>query len=373
LSLHAYLIANRYTFDGPVYNANFNSYASVRSTLTADYGQDWEQLAPLLDVLMPMAYTADGSIYNTYAGHQAYVGKTAEYARLACSLAGVPQRRVAPTIKTYVSTGETTTTQTIDASIIGALLNGANGYQAFRYEQMVNNATWWHPMAAHAVPGCNWPRPGMSAAAPRLTASLDPSASQDLDQVASSLQVRFDFDGDASFDTPWQANALTTKLMRHPAAWTSTMQVRDNDGHVATTRRRFTAGSPITLFPTTVSTTVGGAVNILIDAGPAAANQTYLVIASLSGTAPGFVWGANIPVPINIDAVTTFMATNPNGGIMNNGLGTLDALGRASAVLQWPPQVLSFLAGFPLHWSFVAQNFTGTATCAGDSRVLLPQ
>ncbi|MCK5940888.1 MAG: hypothetical protein KAI24_02865, partial [Planctomycetes bacterium] len=84
LSLHAYLLANRYSFDGPVYNSNFNSYSSVRSSLSSQYGQDWQALAPLLDVLMPMAYTADGSIYNSYGAHQAYVAKTAEYARLAC-------------------------------------------------------------------------------------------------------------------------------------------------------------------------------------------------------------------------------------------------------------------------------------------------
>ena len=373
LSLHAYLIANRYTFDGPTYNQNFQSYASVRSSLASQYGQDWQALAPLLDVLMPMAYTADGSIYSTYAGHQAYVGKTAEYARTACLLAGVPTRRIVPAIKTYTSTGETTTTQTIDASIVGALQSGADGYQSFRYQFLISNPTWWNPMSAHAQPGCNWPRPSLSAFAPKLTASIDPTASRDSDQASNTLLVRLDFDGDAVFDTPWQVNGLSTQLMRQPGAWSSTVQVQDSDGHVSTTRRRFFAGSPLTLFPAAVNTVNGGQINILLDAGPAAAGQTYLVLATLSGTAPGFLWGPGIPVPINVDGVTMFFASNPSGSLMSNGLGTFDGVGRANATFLWPPQVLSFLAGLPMHWTFVAQNAVGLPTCAADSKLLLLQ
>ena len=126
LSLHAYLIANRYSFDGPTYNGVFNSYASTMGQLQSQFGQHWEQLAGLVDVLMPMAYTANGSIYATYALHQAYVRKTAEYARTAASNAGVPTRRVQPTIKTYTGESETTTDLTIEASITGALLGGAH-------------------------------------------------------------------------------------------------------------------------------------------------------------------------------------------------------------------------------------------------------
>lgn len=373
LSLHAYLVAGRFTFDGPVYNASFNSYSAVRSSNAADYGQDWQQLAPLLDVLMPMAYTADGSIYSSYAAHQAYVAKTAEYARLACILAGVPNQRVVPTVKTYPSSGETTTVQTIDASIRGALLGGGDGYQSFRYQFLTTDPTWWGPMSLYAEPGCNWPKASFAINSPKLTASVDPSASQDIDQASSSLQVRFDFDGDAVFDTPWQSNAPALKLMSHPATWITTAQVKDSEGHIATTRRRFSSGSPLQLFPTVINTTTGGQANVFIDAGTAAAGQTYLVLATISGTGPGFVWGAGIPVPINPDGITTFLATNPNGGVMNNGFGTLDAFGRANAALQWPPQILSFLAGFPMHWTFIAQNFVGQPTCAADSKLLILQ
>lgn len=369
LSLHAYLIANRYTFDGPTYNGVFNSYASVRSTLRGQFGQDWEQLAPLLDVLLPMSYSADGSIYNTYAGHRDYVRKTAEYARQACTIAGVPTRRVVPAIKTY-SDSETATPQTIDASAVGALLGGADGYQAFRYQFLVNTPSWWTPLASHAVPGCNWPRPILVSSAPRLTGSFDPTASTDVDQASGTLQARFDFDGDGDFDTGWQPSAVTQALLRHPGQWPATMQVQDADGHVSTTRRRLTTGTPLTLFPNAISTIGGGVVNAFLDAGPAAAGHTYLTLATLSGTAPGFQFAPGFPVPLNIDAVSNLFVGNPNGGALQGGLGTFDAAGRATTVLSWPPQVLSFLAGFQMHWSFVAVDPQGQPSCVGDSRML---
>lgn len=368
LSLHAYLIANRYSFDGPTYNGVFNSYASTMGQLQSQFGQHWEQLAGLVDVLMPMAYTANGSIYSTYALHQAYVRKTAEYARTAASNAGVPTRRVQPTIKTYTGESETTTDLTIEASITGALLGGADGYQSFRYQFLVQNPGWWTKMAQYAVPGCNWPRPSYTAISPRLTTTFDPAATVDSDQAANSLQLRFDFDGDRVFDTPWQNHAVATDLARHPGSWITTMQARDVDGHVSTTRRRFTAGSAVTLLPPFVSTSLGGQVQIQLDVGPAGAGDVYLAIASISGTSPGFLWEPGFPVPLNIDGVTMLFASDPNGAILANGLGTFDGLGRATAVLTVPPGLLQFLAGLPIWWSFLSENQAGQARCVGDSK-----
>lgn len=373
MSLHAYLLANRYTFDGPTYNGVFNSYASVRSQLMAQFGQDWQALAPLLDVLMPMAYTANGSIYNTYALHQAYVRKTAEYARQACTIAGVPTRRVCPVVRTYTDSTETTTQQTIDASVTGALLGGGDGYQSFRYQHVVNNPSFWTPLQAWAVPGCNWPRPAFSAASPKLTTTFDASLSTDLDEPPSGLGLRYDYDGDGAFDTPWLPNAPTTNLTRHPGAWTPMLQVRDSDGHVATTRRRYTAGSPVTLFPVALNTATGGQLNVFLDAGAAAAGHTYLAIATLSGTSPGFVWAPGFPVPLNIDAVTLLLAGDPNGGFLVNGFGTFDALGRATAIVNWPPAILSFVAGLTMHWSVIAADPLGNPSCVGDAKPLLLQ
>jgi hypothetical protein len=368
LSLHAYLLANRFSFDGPTYNGIFNSYASTMSQLQSQFGQHWQQLAQYIDVMMPMAYTANGSIYNTYALHQAYVRKTAEYARQAVTAAGFPTRRVVPTVKTYTGEGETTTDLTIEASITGALLGGGDGYQSFRYQFLVNNPSWWLKMAQYAVPGCNWPRPSYTAVSPRLTCTYDLSQTTDLDQAASTLQVRFDTDGDRVFDTPWQPHGTTASLQRYPGTWFNTMQVRDSEGHVSTSRRRTISGSAVTLLPPFVSTTTGGQVQIQLDVGPAGAGDTYLAIAGISGTAPGFVWQPGFPVLLNIDAVTSLFAGDPNGGLLSQGLGTFNAQGRATPIFTVPPVALQFLAGLPIWWSFLSQSPSGQPRCVGDTK-----
>lgn len=370
LSLHAYLIASRFTFDGPTYDGNFNSYTSAMNSLTSQYGQNWQQFAQHCDVLMPMSYTADGSIYGTYALHQAYVRKTAEYARQACTAAGFPTRRVQPCVKTYTGDGETTTTSTIDASITGALLGGGNGYQAFRYQFLVSNPSWWLEMQQYAVPGCNWPRPRLAVAQNRLTGAFDPAQTIDVDQAANTLQVRFDYDGDRVFDTLWQPNAVSTRLARSPGSYVVTMQARDTQGQVSTTRRRYVAPSAVTVAPASISTTTGGQAQIQIDVGPAGAGNVYLAIASISGTSPGFLWQPGFQVPLNVDGVTTLLASDPNGGVMANGLGNFDALGRATATLTIPPAALSFLAGLPIWWNFLSQTPAGAAACFGDSKLL---
>ncbi len=370
LSLHAYLLANRYTFDGPVYNSQFASYATTIASLAAQFGQHWEQLARHVDVMMPMAYSADGSIYNTYAGHQAYVRQTASYARTACQIAGFPNRRVVPTIKTYTGEGETTTTQTIEASITGALLGGADGYQSFRYQFLVNQPTWWTKMQQYAAPGCNWPLPQFSASATRLTQSFDAGASRDADQAPTTLSMRFDVDDDGAFDTPWQPLGSAQSLARHPGTWRTTMQVRDNEGHVATTRRRASVGSAVTLQPNFVSAGSGGAVQIHLDVGPLGAGNVYLVLASLSGTSPGFVWQPGFPVPLNSDFVTAALVADPNGGLLANGLGLFDAQGRATATLTVPALLLQPFVWQAVSWNFISVDGLGLPRCVGDSRAL---
>lgn len=374
LSLHAYLIASRFTFDGGTYDGNFASYTSVVNSFASQYGQHWQQMAAYVDVLMPMAYTANGSIYNTTALHRAYVQQTAAYARQACILAGFPTRRVCPTIRTYTDAAETTTDATVDASITGALLGGGNGYQAFRYQHLVNNPTWWTRMQAHAVAGCNWPLPSATTLSPTLGVRFDPAASRDSDQSTASLQARFDWNGDAAFDTAWAPLAATDGTPRYPGAWRGTMQVRDNDGHVATTRRRYLAGPGLTLLPPFVSTSLGGTVQIQLRTGVAAAGLPYVVVASISGTTPGFEWAPGFPVPINRDFLTDFLLANPNTPVLANSASTFDASGAANAVLTLPPGLLTFLAGTTMHWTFGAVDAGGLPLCVGeaDALFLLP-
>ncbi|MCR9248532.1 MAG: hypothetical protein NXI31_26190 [bacterium] len=370
LSLHAYLLANRFTFDGPVYNGQFNSYSSVRNSLAGQYGQDWQALAPYLDVLMPMTYTANGSIYNTYALHQAYCRQAAAYARTACQLAGYPGRRVCNVVQTYSSSGQTTTNSTIDASITGSLLGGADGYQSFRYDLLVQNPGWWTPMAQHAVPGCNWPVPVLTANTFRLTVTADSALSRGNEDPNNALQARVDVDGDGQFDTPWVASGTVQGLARHPGLVTSTLQVRDADGHIATTRRRFSTGTIMSVFPGGVSASAGGNVFITYDVGTAGAGHIYLALATLSGTSPGFEWAPGFPVPINIDFLTSSIAGNPNGGLVANGLGLFDAAGRATTTLTLPAGVATPFAGQTVHWGFLALSPFGGPSCVGDNAAM---
>ncbi|MFO1078847.1 MAG: hypothetical protein U1E73_14085 [Planctomycetota bacterium] len=371
LSLHAYLIANRYTFDGPTYNGQFASYTAVLNSLASQFGQNWDQLAQYVDVLMPMAYTANGSIYATAALHQAYVQQTALYARTACQNANHPERRVCPAIKTYTGDGETTTTSTIDASITGALLGGGDGYQAFRYQFLVNTPSWWGPMATHAVAGCNWPTPRFATASARLTTTLDAGASTDRDQPGATLQARVDFDGDGVFDTAFGPNTPAVGLARHPGTWRPVVQVRDNDGHVGTTRRRFTTPAAVTVAPGLVSALTGGTIAIDFDVGPAGGGAVYLALATLSGTSPGFVWQPGFPVPLNVDFLTASIAGNPNGGLMASGLGVFDAAGHAQAILTVPPGVIGPFAWQVVHWNFLAMDLAGQPACVGNSAPLI--
>jgi hypothetical protein len=373
MSLHCYLIANRFDFDGGTYNGQFVSYATVINGFASQYGQHWEQMARYVDVLMPMAYTADGSIYNTFALHQAYVRQCATYARTACQNAGVPQRRVVPTIRTYSDTSETCTPTTIDASITGALLGGGDGYQSFRYGTILSQPTWWQKFALYAVPGQNWPIPAVTTTVTKVSLSSDPSASRDADQSAANLQARFDYNLDNTFDTAWLPLATTAGLAHAPGTARMAMQVRDAQGHVSTTTRRYTAGPVLTLSQPFFSANAGGSVSIALDAGPAAAGKTYLLLASISGSAPGFVWQPGYPVPLNVDWVTQGLANDPANPFLQNGLGSLDINGRATATFQAPAGLLSPLFGVTLTWSAIAAGFSASGlepAFAAEARIL---
>lgn len=357
LSVDAYLLANRYSFDGPVYNSNFNSYTATMATLQSSYGQDWEGLAQHLDVMMPMCYTADGSIYNTYNGHRDYVRQAAVYARNATGRAGRPAVRVVPVIKTYSSTGETTTASTIDASIVGALQGNADGYQSFRYGTMRSVSSWMTAFHAHATPGPNWPIARLSSVVNGLTATLDPAASTDLDEPTSSLSYRLDLDGDGTPDTAWMLPSTTTALLPTAAGARFGLQVRDSTGQISATTRHVRGGMSLTVGSQFYSANNAFPLPIQVNAGPAGAGSTYLTLVSLSGSSPGFTWnGYN--VPLNFDGLSNGMLESVNGPLLTNGLGTLDAQGRATAQFFIPSPFLAPFVFQNLTWAAIAIDGT---------------
>ena len=98
---------------------------------------------------------------------------------------------------------------------------------------------------------------------------------------------------------------------------------------------------------------------------------SFLVLATLSGTSPGFTWQAGFPVPINVDFLTQGIASQPNGGFLNGGLGILDASGVGTATLTVPPALLQPLIGSQVHWSYLCAGSFAQPLCVGDARSLL--
>ncbi|MCC6670873.1 MAG: hypothetical protein IT458_07425 [Planctomycetes bacterium] len=372
LSIHAYLIANRYSFDGPVYDGAWKSYSSVIATLASEFGQHWEQLAPYVDVYMPMAYTANGSIYSTYALHQGYVRTAANYARQAVTRAGFPDRRVAPAIKTY-SDGETCTDQTIDASITGALLGGANGYQAFRYGTLIGQPTWVAKMKQYAVEGPNLPLAELSTLTAGLTTRLDATASRDFDEPGSALKVRFDLDNDGVFETPFGANQPGSFLARKPGPLRVGVQVQDSQGFVGATTRTVRIPDPLFANQSTLSASFGGRIGLTLGAGAQGAGRTYLMLAGLSGSAPGVPLAPGLTLPLNFDGLTMGLLGAVNTPVFPNALGTLDAGGTGAAELVLPPG-LGALAGRTLSFAALGADAQGSFLFVSNARAvfLLP-
>ncbi|MBU0754057.1 MAG: hypothetical protein KJ645_02890, partial [Planctomycetes bacterium] len=82
----------------------------------------------------------------------------------------------------------------------------------------------------------------------------------------------------------------------------------------------------------------GGPIQFDLKTGPEHAGRTYLVLAGLSGTAPGTLLpGGHVILPLNWDYFTELTMDLLNSSIFVNFLGTLDGAGMAQAQLVMPP------------------------------------
>lgn len=118
-------------------------------------------------------------------------------------------------------------------------------------------------------------------------------------------------------------------------------------------------GGTLTGFPKTISATSGGVHKLFLNASPTAAGKTYLFLGSATGTSPGFSVGA-LSVPLNVDAYTMLVLSNPNVPPFGNTLGTLDASGRAVATLTIPAAIPG-LIGLTLNHAYGTLNLLGSA------------
>lgn len=117
-------------------------------------------------------------------------------------------------------------------------------------------------------------------------------------------------------------------------------------------------GGTLTGLPKTISAAVGGVQTLFLNASAVHAGKPYLFLGSVTGTAPGFQAGP-VAVPLNFDAYTLLVLSNPNTPPFGNTLGTLDASGRAVATFTIPAG-LSGIAGLVLNHAFGTLNATGT-------------
>ncbi len=109
-----------------------------------------------------------------------------------------------------------------------------------------------------------------------------------------------------------------------------------------------------------VSVSKGGAQDLNIDAGSAQRRDSYLVIGSATGTAPGITF-RGFPLHLILDGYTSFTLSAPNTPPLTASLGVLDGSGRATARFSLPPGSPPVLQGIQLYHVVLVFD-TGSAT-----------
>jgi hypothetical protein len=117
--------------------------------------------------------------------------------------------------------------------------------------------------------------------------------------------------------------------------------------------------------PGTVSVGRGGVQSLTLLADPTLAGRTYMIIGSVSGTAPG-VWHVGVNVPLNLDAYLLATIQNPNPSYLPNSVGTLDAAGVGNAAFMLPPGSDSALIGLTVHHAGVVLDVQGAAVTLAE-------
>jgi hypothetical protein len=345
-------MANAYAIDGATYDARFRSYKSVLAYLGTNYGQNWEDMARRVDVLMPMAYTANGHVYKKdTVKMQAYLQAVAAYARLAVTIVG-SKCRVVPAIRTWNSRGQTSTKATVTASAKGAMLGGADGYMAFRYFAARPHADWFQALSDFAQPGLDLPIARLSASMANSQVVLDPSASSHSKYGASRLAAWYDLDGDGKFEKgPY---ALTKRKLALSGVGLRRVSVRvvDPRGKTAVAALWLAPSTTFTPTSSTLSVTTGGKISWTLSPGFASSLRPYLVLGTLSGTSPGLSIPGGPRLPINFDLFTSLGLSSTNQAPFVRFFGKLSFFGFAWPELAIPKGLVpGTLVGKKMHFA----------------------
>jgi FG-GAP repeat len=101
-----------------------------------------------------------------------------------------------------------------------------------------------------------------------------------------------------------------------------------------------------------ISASLGGSQPLQLGACPEHAGDYYLILGSLSGTAPALPLG-NAELPLVFDSYTLFGLQSPNSPFLPASLGLLDPSGRANAEFRLPPGSVPNLIGQTAHHAFL--------------------
>lgn len=130
----------------------------------------------------------------------------------------------------------------------------------------------------------------------------------------------------------------------------------DNSGTFTFTIKK---DDSLTTCTPTVSVASGGSQSMVLDAGPAFGGLPYLVLGSLSGTAPGTAIDS-VLLPLNVDAHFIYTLTNANTAPLPNSFGSLDGAGKALADFTIPSGLPVSVIGTTFHHAFVVIELTPT-------------
>lgn len=109
--------------------------------------------------------------------------------------------------------------------------------------------------------------------------------------------------------------------------------------------------APLEGCPGAISLSQGGIQTLLLQAGPSFAGSLYLVLGSMSGTAPGLPYGGST-IPLNPDSYFLYSLGNANNPPLLNTLGVLDASGAATAFVSIPQGFNPTLSGLTLDHAY---------------------
>lgn len=112
--------------------------------------------------------------------------------------------------------------------------------------------------------------------------------------------------------------------------------------------------------PSTISRATAGTQSLNIDFGVAQANRGYVILGSLSGTQPGFYLDGQL-VPLAIDPYFIYTLEAIGQPPLQNGVGFLDAQGRAQASFVVPPALPPSVIGLVIHHAVIVYEPSGAA------------